>query len=183
MTRCIVILAFFVACAEAVASAEVASFRLNPSGQVEAVVSGLTGFCGQTNVHPATSIDIGTTIISINSIVGGSVGGCPEPLPPPMPYEVVTVLGVLPPQTFTVVWTSMDPAGPRSTVLTATLVVGALLPSNVASIPTLSSYALAALISPLILSGACLTQRSTGRADTWFQLGEHRRGPPVSLIR
>ena len=28
-----------------------------------------------------------------------------------------------------------------------------------------------------------LTLRSTGRAGMRFQLGEHRRGPPVSLIR
>jgi len=163
MIRCIAFLASIIACTNVLGSAEVVTFRVNASGQIEVVVAGLTG-CGQTRVWPADSVEIGTNTISINSVVGGSGGGCPAPPPPSTPYEVVTILGVLPPQTYTVNWsTSASPSGPRAIVLSATLTVPALVPS---AIPTLSGYALLTLGLLLALSGACLTLRSSGCAGT-----------------
>jgi hypothetical protein len=87
------------------ANQETLSFRVNNLRQIEAVISGIVT-CGFFRVNAVDIIEIGSSVISINSIQGGMGGGCPSILPPPVPYEVVAVLGELPRQTYTVNWTT-----------------------------------------------------------------------------
>ena len=162
--RCIAILMFMSACGNALATGETLSFRLDALGRMEAVISGLTGFCNQQPFSSADDISITGTVISINSIVGGSGGGCPVGTPQGLPYQVVATLGYLSPQTYTVAWTtSMSTAGMRSVFLSSSLIVGALNPAQ--DIPATSTWALAMLLVLLLATGAYLTRRSTGRAD------------------
>jgi hypothetical protein len=152
---------FMSACGNALASGETLTFRLDALGRVEAVISGMTGFCNQPPFHSADSIVITGTVISINSILGGS-GGCPVGTPQGVPYQVVATLGHLALQTYTVVWTtSFDATGTRSVFLSASLVVGALNP--VQDIPTMSAWAVAILLVLLLATGTYLTRRPSGR--------------------
>jgi hypothetical protein len=158
LTRCIAILMFMSASSNALASGETLTFRLDALGRVEAVISGLTGFCNQPPFHSADSIVITGTIISINSILGGSGGGCPVGTPQGVPYQVVATLGHLALQTYTVVWTtSFDATGTRTVFLSSSLVVGALNP--VQDIPTMSAWTVAILLVLLLTAGAYLTRQ------------------------
>jgi hypothetical protein len=180
MTRYIAALAFVLICADALASGETLSFRVNDAGQVEAVISGTTGFCGRHFEPNPSTINIVGNLISINTVVGGDPGGCLEPLPPPRRYEVALVLGALPHQTFNVVWTTSGIGSlTRVTFLSAVLVVDALLPPGV---PTMSIEFLIASVLLLLISGACLTTRSTGPAGTGFYLASVGGGGPVNLV-
>jgi hypothetical protein len=136
--------------ADVSANDETLSFRLNGARQVEAVISGMAS-CTLFRLQEADSVDISPSAISINSVQGGQGGGCPVPLPPPIPYQVVAVLGELPRQTYTVNWTfSINPAGPRLPFRSAALVVDTLFSSVV---PTMSSAGVAALALLLSVAG------------------------------
>ena len=56
------------------ADQEQLSFRVNNLRQIEAVVSGIGG-CGRFSVNGPDSIEIGSSVISINSLQGGQGGG------------------------------------------------------------------------------------------------------------
>ena len=164
MIRGVLLFTLVLAWESACATNEALSFRVNGQGEVEAVVVGLTGFCGQRFGGP-TRVEIGTATINLNTVPGGSGGGCPEPLPPPVPYEFAVVVGFLHPRTYTVEWTTSSSCDvcPRIPFLSGTLVVPDL---PVASIPTLSMWSLGVLTVLLLATGACVTFRSTAAADT-----------------
>jgi hypothetical protein len=134
------------------ASDERLLFRADGSGQTVAVLSGRTGFCNQVPVTGVNSISITGYAITINSLGFGSGGGCPEPVPPSTPYEVVAPLGFLPEGTYSVAWTitSGVPGGATSTLVSGTLFVGA---PNAAGVPTMSSLALG-MLAVLVMLGA-----------------------------
>jgi hypothetical protein len=137
------------------ANQETLSFRLNNLRQIEAVISGMAG-CGLFVVSSVDTIEISLSVISINSIQGGMGGGCPTILPPPVPYEVVAVLGDLPRQTYTVNWTtSLSRAGPRSPLVSAILAVDALF----LSVPTVSGAGVALLALLLLVVGWFVLRR------------------------
>ena len=88
----------------AIAANEVLYFRLNPAGEVEAVVAGvLDDLCGAYRFLPPSSITVsGTTI----AIVSPHVIPPPCSLPvPPFGYEVIANLGVLTAPVYSVSWT------------------------------------------------------------------------------
>lgn len=129
----------------AMADGESLSFRLTPSGEVEAVVSGLrTNHCGFTFV-PATSTAIVGSSISINV----PPPPCNMPIVPPQPYEVVANLGVLAGASYTVTWT-------QGVVLSAQLVPAWLLPR---AIPALGTYGLMLTAVLIALLGAGMANR------------------------
>jgi hypothetical protein len=104
------------------ANQETLSFRVNNLRQIEAVISGMVT-CGFFGANGPDTIEISSSVISINSVQGGIGGGCPSILPPPVPYEAVAVLGNLPRQSYTVNWTTSGSlAGPRFPLLSAILV-------------------------------------------------------------
>ena len=127
------------------ANNEVLSFRLNSSGQVEAVLTGVGGVCGTFTIGPPTSVTITGTSISIVSPPPFPLL-CPIPIgsPPPPPYSVVANLGILTGATYTVTWG--DPAPAWSAILTL-----ANLP---APIPTLGIHALVLMALTIFLVGA-----------------------------
>jgi hypothetical protein len=125
------------------ANNEVLSFRLNFSGEVEAVLTGVGGVCGTFTIGPPTSVTITGTSISIVSPPPTPLL-CPTPIgsPPPPPYSVVANLGILTGATYTVTW---------SPAATAILTPASLVP---APIPTLGSYALVLMAVTIFLVGA-----------------------------
>jgi hypothetical protein len=129
------------------ANQETLSFRVS-NGQIEAVVSGLAS-CGFFTLDPPHTIEIGLSVISINSIQGGNGGGCGSNPPPPVPYEVVAVLGNLPRQSYAVSWTTSDDihTETRYPFLSATLIVGSVLPSAVPAVSEVAVIGLALLLS------------------------------------
>jgi len=125
------------------ANNEVLSFRLNISGEVEAVLTGVGGVCGSYTIGSPTSITITGTSISI-------VSPPPFPLlcpgsPPPPPYSVVANLGILTGATYTVTWSAPTPAW------SAILTLASLVPNP---IPTLGIHALVLMALTIFLVGA-----------------------------
>ena len=97
------------------------SFRINPNGDVEAVVSGMTDGCRVEFHAPSSVIAAGLDI----AITSPSFNACFLPLPVSN-YQVVANLGPLAPATYHVIWTQ-DPH-----VLAGHVSPAALLPpSNV----------------------------------------------------
>ena len=116
----------------AMADSESLSFRRTPSGEIEAVVSGLlTNECGFRFLAPTSVTIVGGSI----AIVSPNIPPLPcfTPIVPPRPYEIVANLGLLPASSYAVTWTQ----GP--TVLSAQLSPADLAP---VAVPTLGQYAL-----------------------------------------
>lgn len=133
---------------------ETLSFRLYSSGEVMAIVSGLSdgaGMCQEEFVAPSSTIVAGTNI----TITSPSVGFlCFIPLAP-TPYRVVANLGPLAPSTYQVTWTQ------GGLVLNGQVSPAALaLP---AGIPALSPLGIALTALLMAGIGACsLTMRWSG---------------------
>jgi hypothetical protein len=143
-------------------SADALSFRRNDAGQFEAVLSGLTDFCGYVGLSGVDSIQRNGTAISINSIAVGFPGGCAAPPPGSSRFEIVAILGNLPTGTYTVYWTASSSAtGARSVLAGSTLVTDSFLPNPV---PAGSALTLAIAALLVGITGAYVTLRATGRA-------------------
>ena len=127
------------------------TFRLAATGEVEAVISGLSdGPMCQLEFDPPSSVVVSGTNIAITSPYVPTL--CFLPLPT-TPYQVVASLGALTPATYQVTWTE----GPL--VLTGQLTTSVLGPS---AIPALSRSTLMFIAILVALIGAwSLGPRST----------------------
>ncbi len=132
----------------AMADSESLFFRQNPSGEIEAVVSGLrTNLCGFVFVPPTSIAIVGSSI----SIVSPNVPPppCFIPITPPQPYEVVANLGVLSGASYSVTWT-------QGVVLSAQLFPAALAAR---AVPTIGPYGLLLTAVLIGLLGAGMVNR------------------------
>src|SRR5262249_8705730 len=153
--RIIAALLLVLASAGAYAKGETVSFRLTPSGNVQAVVSGFyDDTCQYSRLVGAWSyLDTVTTTgrsITISYIAMG--GDCfPDPIPP-VRYEEVADLGQLTLPTYDVSWTTSlcrEPSCTRFLLLSANLRVADL---TGAVIPTMSPQSLITTIVLICLA-------------------------------
>jgi hypothetical protein len=129
------------------ASNEILFFRLNNSGQVEAVVSGdfVLG-CSGSPLPPPTSVTISGNSIVIVSPPPTPFGiPCLFPPPPATLYQVVANLGVLTGPSYNVTWGA----------LSAVLVPASL---TAVGIPTMNAYVLALMAVLIVATGMRFTR-------------------------
>ena len=146
-------LVFFGLFASTSASAfdESLSFRRTSSGSIEAVVSGLTDTCGFVFLSPAVATIQGSTISIISP--DGS-GLCSIPIYPPRAYSVATDLGILPGESYQVVWSEAVDNG-TTLQLSATLTPAAITGGAAMPAPALSWIGLAVLALMLGVFAGC----------------------------
>lgn len=144
-------------CGMTSASNETLSLRATASGSFEALITGLTEFCDRRPIYNVNSVEIEQTLISINSVRGGSGGGCSEPLPAAKPYQFAVPLGPLMPGTYTIAWTTSDSTtGPRTLFLSGVFAVDV---QAAMAIPTMSDGPIVALVALLMaIGGTCVNR-------------------------
>jgi hypothetical protein len=155
MTKWLIALGLMIPAGHLFAYNETLSFRITPSGTIEAVVSGLNdGPSCQTEFVPPNSVIVGSNTITITSPYTFYFCGLPAS---PVHYEVVADLGVLTGSSYQVTWSE----GPL--MVSATLVPSALTPNDPNPVPAMSW--------PSIVMSAL----AVALAATWRQLKIRRR--------
>jgi hypothetical protein len=141
----------------------------------------LIGFRGNSpiQIYGVTYSVVGSGI-AINARMNDQIG-----FSVPGTYCYRFALGVLPAGTYSVTYAIESSVGtggflPPRIAATSSVVVLTAPPDQ--AIPALGPLGITFLVAFIALMAASrgLTRRSTGRADTRFLAGAHRRGPPVS---